>query len=259
MSFYHRVNSLVRHIFTAKHSRGFGVHSPFMYDFITNVAGEKYPSYVFDEIEKIRIQNLSDLSSIDFSDLGTGKAGNKTIAQIAQKSLKSPREGQLFYRTIKRYKCKHITELGTSLGITTLYLAASSKEICCTSFEGCEAVAALARKNADALDLKNINIIIGDINSKLEDTLNKLPLQDFFFIDANHTYEATIQYFKIILNFCHDKSIIVFDDIYWSEGMTQAWKEIIQHPRIRVSVDMYRLGFLFLNTDLNPNHYRIIF
>lgn len=258
MSFFYRAISYAGHVLKAKHSRGFGVHSPFVYDFIRNVTGERHPSYIFDEIEKIRQDNLSDNTSINFPDWGTGQSGKRTVSEIARKSLKRPLEGQLLFRTIRRYNCKHVTELGTSLGITTLYLAASSKEICCTSFEGCDDVAAIARKNAEKLKQQNINIFTGNIDETLEPTLKLLPPQDLFFLDANHTYEATIQYFETILNFCHNKSIIVVDDIYWSEGMTQAWKEIMKHPRIRVSVDLYHLGFLFLNTELHPKHYRII-
>lgn len=202
---------------------------------------------------------LNDGRTIFVRDLGTGPDRQRRIAEIAGKSLKKPRLAQLLFRIAEKYQCRNITELGTSLGITTLYLASSSSQIKCITFEGCPQTAAIARQNFEKAGKQNIRIIEGNIGGMLTKTLSSAPLQDLIFMDANHSYEATLEYFNQCLNFCHDKSIIVLDDIYWSDGMARAWNEIKENQRVTSTVDIYHMGFVFLNPDLNKQHYKIVF
>lgn len=202
---------------------------------------------------------LNDGRTIFIRDLGTGHDRQRKIAEIAGKSLKKPRYAQLLFRIAEKYRCRNITELGTSLGITTLYMASSSSQITCITFEGCPQTAAIARQNFEKAGKQNIRIIEGNIGGMLTKTLSSAPLQDLIFMDANHSYEATLEYFNQCLNFCHDKSIIVLDDIYWSDGMARAWNEIKENQRITSTVDIYYMGFVFLNPDLNKQHYKIVF
>lgn len=255
----YRAIQFLWHMLRAKHTGGFGVHSPFIYDFIKNVVETKHPSYAFEPIENIRKELQHNHTTIVSRDFGANKNKQRTLSNITRNTLKSAREAQLLFRTIERYKCRNITELGTSLGLTTLYLASSSKHICCTSFEGCDQLALWAENNAKKLQLTNIHIVIGSIDNTLTPTLERLPPQDFVFMDAHHEYEASIKYFKTILNFCHENSIIVFDDIYWSKDMTRAWKAIQNEPAVRATVNLFHMGFIFLNPELHRQHYRIYF
>ena len=87
--------------------------------------------------------------------------------------------------------------------------------------------------------------------------LKKIKQLDFIFIDGNHQKEATISYFKKCLNYSNDKSIIVFDDIYWSKGMEDAWDYIKQHNRTTVTIDFFFLGVVFINNELSKEHFKI--
>lgn len=192
-------------------------------------------------------------------DLGTGHNRQRKIAGIAKKTIKNPHLGQLLFRIAEKYGCRYITELGTSLGITTLYLASSSSQMKCITFEGCPQTAAIARQNFAKAGRQNISIIEGDIGEKLSITLSAVPPQDLIFIDANHSFEATMEYFNQCLNFCHDETIIVLDDIYWSDEMARAWQEIKANQHVTTTVDIYYMGFVFLKPELNKQHYKIVF
>jgi hypothetical protein len=39
--------------------------------------------------------------------------------------------------------------------------------------------------------------------------------------------------------------MLIFDDIYWSEGMKQAWAQIKAHPQVTVTVDLFWIGLVF--------------
>jgi predicted O-methyltransferase YrrM len=77
--------------------------------------------------------------------------------------------------------------------------------------------------------------------------LNKVL--DFAYFDANHRFEPTVQYFEDCLPYIQNDSVFIFDDIYWSEGMTRAWEHIKAHPRVTLTVDLFWIGLVFFRTE----------
>ena len=111
----------IKHFFLAINTGGFGVHSPFLFQFTRFVLFEKKPFYIFTEIEQLRKQLKNDKRVLDITDFGTGNNRHTTVAAIATHSLKSARQGQLLFRIANYFKVSSVLELGTSLGITTSY------------------------------------------------------------------------------------------------------------------------------------------
>jgi predicted O-methyltransferase YrrM len=245
------------HCITARNTGGFGVHSPYVYNFIQYAIREKYSYYIFDEIEKERKILQKNKKTIRVTDFGTGNNRTRQIAEIASKSLKNKKQAQFLFRIIRYLNCRHVVELGTSLGITTLYLATGNKNISCTTFEGCPETAELARQIFQKKKAKNISLIEGNINETLDIQLKKISSPDFIFIDANHQGSSLIEYFETCLNYSTTKTIIVVDDIYWSADMEKAWKTIEENPRVTTTLDLFHLGIVFLNPDLTKKHYKI--
>ena len=140
-------------------------------------------------------------------------------------------------------------ELGTSLGINTAYLALN-KDTKVYSFEGDQKVAKLAAQHLASFN--NCKLIRGNIDNTLVTFLADYEQAlDLVYFDANHTYEATLRYFNLCLPHAHEHSIFILDDIYWSRGMTKAWKEIKKHPKVIASVDIFDAGILFFDPSLN--------
>lgn len=245
------------HFITARHTRGFGVHSPFIYHFIRFVLPSKHSFYVFHSIERMRSELKADDTQIKVTDFGTGIDRTTTVRKIAGNSLKSPRYAQLLFRIVRCFKARKVLELGTSLGVTTSYLAASSSDIRCVSFEGCPQLAKLANDNFKKIGLTNIELIIGNIDLTLEKALKEIDEIDFIFIDANHRSEAVMNYFEMCLSKIHKNTVLVVDDIYWSSDMETAWKLIKEHQRVSATIDLFQLGIVFFNTDLHKKHYKI--
>lgn len=239
------------------------LHSPFVFEFYTKVLKEKKHYAEFDEIEILRKQLLSDNRIVNITDFGAGAKTNKniqrTVKDIAKKSLKKPSLAQLFFRIIKFYKFNNILDLGTSLGLTTAYLSKVDKNIKVNSFEGCSETAKIAQENFDTLSLKNIEIIVGNIDETLPKKLKEISSLDFIFFDANHRYEPTIRYFEQCLTKAHDESCFIFDDIYWSEEMKQAWQTIQNHESVSVSIDLFWVGIVFFRKKQPKQHFVLKF
>jgi len=257
MNRFRIVYKFILHFLTARNTRGFGVHSPAVYHFTKFVLNNKGLYYIFPGIEKVRSSLKKDKRELNVVDYGTGENRRETVARIASRSLKQAKYGHLLYRLTLDMKARNILELGTSLGITTAYLAASSSKIRCVSLEGCPEIADVANENFKALNINNIKIVPGDITLTLVGVLDEFETLDVVFMDANHTQEAVLSYFEQILTKVHNNSVIVVDDIYWSADMEQAWKRIKEHPRVSSTIDLFQLGIVFFNTDLNKKHYKM--
>lgn len=231
------------------------LHAPFLFDFYTNTI--KRETGELNDIEKLRKKLLKDDRLIQVIDFGKGSkhgTGNqRKISTIAETSLSPPRFTALYHRIIEQRQPKTIVELGTSFGINTLYLAQHSGSRVYT-FEGSEAIAEIAELSFEFAGAKNIEIIRGNINNTLYPALSRIPRIDLAFMDANHRYEPTMRYFELLLSKSHHKSLIVADDIHDSPEMEQAWKEMIRHPLVYVSIDLFRCGILFLDPSLNKQH-----
>lgn len=239
------------------------VHSPAVYHFITEVLDQERTYYKFGEIEYLRELYLKSKDSISFVELGAGSkklSGNtRPIAQIAKTSLSPIKTCRILFNAVKYYQCKNILELGSSLGISTAYLAAVNKDYKVISLEGNPASADIARHNAQQLALDNIEIITGSFEDTLIPTLNRMQKVDLAYLDGNHSYDATIEYFEKILPRLHENSVVVLDDIYWSDGMLNAWKKLQDHDAVRYSIDIYSSGFLFFNTNMKAKqHFTLI-
>lgn len=256
---WHYIKEFIRFRLTAKHHKGHGVHSPFVFSFIEDTLNEKNPYYSYNKIERIRKNLLSDKSSIYVNDYGTGTSKTRKVSEIAKTSLKSKKEAQMLFRFACLTQPKNIIELGTSLGITTLYLSASRPTAKIYTLEGCPNIAKIARQNFKNAKADNIISKVGNIDIELPKLLSSIDELGMVFFDANHTKEATLNYFYQCLEKANNDTIFVFDDIYWSEEMTQAWTEIHNHPAVTYSIDLFCMGIVFFNKEWIKSHFRIKF
>jgi predicted O-methyltransferase YrrM len=245
--------------FTAANGKGHGVHSPFVFEFIEKVLQDKKEYECYTKIEAIRKELFNDKWIILVEDFGAGKNlkrnEERSVSQIAQSALKPKKYAQLLFRMVNHYKPAVILELGTSLGITTAYLASGNEEAKVYTCEGSTTIAAVAQNNFNRLLLKNIELIQGNFDNTLPPLLNKLNTIDFAFIDGNHRKEPTLDYFHKLLNHSTPSTILIFDDIHWSKEMEAAWREIQQHPSVTLTIDLFFIGIVCINTDFKSKQH----
>jgi predicted O-methyltransferase YrrM len=237
----------------ASNSKGHGMHSPFVFDFILNVLNNKSNYQPPAEIEQLRKQLLSDNRLIEIQEMGAGSrihsSKKRTVSQIAKSALKSKRLAQVLFRLVKHYQPQTIVELGTSLGITTSYLSKASLASSIITIEGSDSIASIANENFRKLHCNNIQTLQGNFDNLLPSVIGQLPSIEIAYIDGNHRYEPTVNYFHQFLSKSHNQTILVFDDIHWSREMEEAWEEIKQHASVQYTVDIFFLGFVFFRKE----------
>jgi len=243
----------------------FRIHSPFVYDLYKNVISKRTTSPDFLQIESIRRELLHRYRFIKKVDLGA-KAGDLPFSQrfvrvkdIARYSSVSPRKGQFLYRLVSHFKPRTVVELGTSFGISTMYMAMGYRNSHIITMEGCPDTVSIAGHNFNRLGLGNIEEVCGNFDQKLPDILNRVGTADMIFFDGNHKKEATLRYFDMCLSHIHNNSILLFDDIHWSKGMKEAWENIREHPSVVVSIDLFSMGIVFFRKELSKEDFVLRF
>src|SRR5579863_834054 len=122
----------LRYYFTAANGRGHGIHSPFVYDLVSKVLCDKSGDPAFAAIGGLRRRLLGDDGVLEVDDMGAGSVRGslraRRVAEIARHAAKPPRIGRLLFRLAKYYRPTLVVELGTSLGLSTAYLAAGAAD-----------------------------------------------------------------------------------------------------------------------------------
>lgn len=243
----------------------FKVHSPFVFKFYTGLILDKSPQSAYSRIEKQRSLLLRQRSLLETTDFGTGSGKNeyktrfRQVRNITRNSSISPKFGALIYRLVKYAEPDEILEVGTAMGISTLYIAAAAPKSNIVTMEGCAVIAEKAQENFNHMGIGNIELVMGNFNHLIAKTVSNFDKLDFVLIDGNHRKKPTLDYFSQILPKLHPGSMVVIDDIHWSKGMEEAWDEIRKHESVTVSIDLFRTGILLFKENIAKENFVLRF
>ncbi|WP_235817913.1 O-methyltransferase [Formosa haliotis] len=236
-----------------------GVHSPFVYNLVTLCFYDKKKYSEYAKIETYKAQLIKTNTALQITDLGSGSqfttSNTRQVKQIAKQSGASLKHAKLLFRLARYFQFKHSLELGTSLGISTQALALGNTNSEIISIEGCPEISAFTSENLKQHTINNVTVKTGDFAEVIpEQNQNTF---DFVLFDGNHNKTATLHYFELLLPKIHNDTVFVFDDIYWSKDMTEAWEHIKNHPKVKVTIDTFQYGFVFFRKEQVKEHFSI--
>ena len=248
----------VRFLLLAK--RPAAMHSPYLYDLLPHAFDGKKDYYFFGEIASTRHRLSQSTIEITASDQGAGsrRKSKRTVGGFADMALSSPRQCEFLFRLVASLKPETSIELGAALGISTAHIAKAYSRGHVYAFDGNAQFIEMAREVMDEHHLQNVSFVEGEFDTTLAAHLESLPEVDFAFIDGNHRLEPAVNYFQLIRSHASDRCVIVLDDIRWSPGMLEAWNQVRQDSMVKVSIDAFSFGLLFLGDRFkDKQHYRM--
>ncbi|MBQ3656101.1 MAG: class I SAM-dependent methyltransferase [Bacteroidales bacterium] len=248
----------IKHFIYSGHWNGHRVHSPNIFNFFKGAIFYKGDvDYSLAENSRKNFINSDEkIFVLSIGAKGDGKTlKEKKISEIASRSSSYGKYGRLLQRISRYLKPQKILELGTSLGIGTLYLSAGCPTSKVITVEASKETKEFAAKNFSELGLKNIESINAKFDDCLEEILQQNPDIELIYVDGNHTKEATKKYFSLIAQYAKKETVAVFDDINWSKEMSSAWKEIKTSAAVSVSIETLRMGIVFFDKTLTEKYY----
>lgn len=245
--------------FILNSSNQHGIHSPFVYDLVTNCIYNKKKYNPYKSLNQYRMKLYANDTKILVKDYGAGsrvtKNNNRKISRIAKTAGITKKRALLLYRLTNYFQPSSILELGTSLGLATSALSLGNPNSKIITIEGCPKTALITKKHFETFNLKNIDLRINNFKDEIESFKNNRF--DLIYIDGHHQKNATLNYFNTLLKFISNNSIIIFDDINWSSGMSEAWKQIKNNPKVTITVDTFYWGIVFFKQGQAKQHFKI--
>lgn len=256
-----RIKKYIEYILFSRHRKGHGIHSPFVFELVSDVFRNKIDDDIVYTIENIRKRLLSDPGSISVNDLGSGSTRMKTslrkVSDIARYSAVTQKYGTLLFNMSRAFGTPLIIEFGTSLGISTMYLACSNPNTIVYTMEGCEETLKIASGNFLEAGIKNIRTLNGSFDDMLPVIAGQNVAPGLVFIDGDHRKESVMRYFDLIADMSDTMTVVILDDIYASDEMAEGWSEIKKHRNVTMTIDIFRMGIVFFREGLNHFDYVI--
>ena len=258
---FSKVARYLKYMLFSHHRRGHGIHSPFVFDLVSRVFRNKIDPEIILKVEQVRRKMITDKRTIPVLDLGSGSRIVKStlgrVSEIASLSPVPAKYGVFLSRMAAEFGNPEIIELGTSIGISTMYLSMSSPESKIYTIEGSPAIAEIARQNFHGSGLNNITVLEGPFDDVLPRLLSDRIVPGLVYIDGNHRKEPVIRYFNQVAEAADKNTVIIIDDINYSNEMSEAWEQIKLNEKVSISIDIFRMGICFFRDMINHNNYTI--
>ncbi len=243
----------IQYVFHASNARGHGIHSPFVYELVREVLQDRRSYDAYRQIEQVKKSLLRDHRILQVHDPGAGSIPEgsieKKVSAIAGRSVSSKKFGRLLFRLANYYHARTIIEMGSSLGISAAYLASADSSARVITLEGSPPIAGIAKETFHQLGLKNIDMVCGNFDETLDRVIVENPPADLVFLDGNHRKKPLLAYFEKFLDKMTPSSGIIIHDIHWSREMEEAWGIIRDHPRVKMSIDIFSAGLVFFREE----------
>jgi predicted O-methyltransferase YrrM len=192
-----------------------------------NVLGHISPhtgDVTFDAEGKLRPGALAEQSRAELAGVGVRALG-----------------GVFLRRLVSGTGAKRVLELGTNTGLSGCYILAGGAFL--HTIEGSAELCVIAERN-----LQRIATAYALENAWFDEALERLIAADarfdIVFVDGQHERVATEHYFERALRVTNPGGWILFDDIYWSDAMRQAWLKISADARVDLSIDLRDRGLV---------------
>lgn len=215
----------IRLIQRVRHAYGFSVHSPFAFELIKDTIYTPHSYYIYKENrEKIELLKLTKYADLKYA--------------------------ELLFRLINRFNAKNILEIGSGIGINTLYISNHSKQtsIVCIekNDEKTKKAKSLLANKMDNLMFKDVlSIKMGEFDAIFWD-LNLFPLQ------SEETLESIISFIK-------QDGFIVLNHINSNKHNKHVWQKIQKTNKLTMSFDLGSIGISFFKPSLPKICYDIFF
>lgn len=209
------------------------------------------------QIVKIKHQWDDDTSPLIDGTLpapGPFDRDSDTVAS-ASKSSEGWREQAFIHSCVLMASPKTVLEIGTNVGVSSAYIASALKARGSGRVHTIDASpyrVRMAKRLHKELDLDNVDYTIGLFYEVLPKVLESLPPIDMAFVDGQHEYQATVDFYDMIARRSAPGAVLLFDDIFYSDGMKRAWSEIQANPRCFAVSELGNIGIMMLKGEATP-------
>lgn len=211
---------------------------------------EKEKSH-FTNCENHREKLLSSNEVISYEIFNSDRTA--IVKDICKKAASSKSWCRLIYNLIAKTNSQVVFEVGTNLGISGTYILHALSDRSSRQFvtlEGLSQLCKIAGNAFEKIESKdNFTIWQGLYENTFDKAVDSIGKLDCGFIDGNHQYEPTLEYFAKLEPLIQEQGLLIFDDINWNNGMQKAWTEIKSSEKVTFSIDLHEIGIAIIDRN----------
>lgn len=223
---YRLSKPVTRVLYKIRHHKGHGIHSPFVFNFITKVIEEKTPYYAYNDIS-------------DYL--------NACNIQVDEDN----KVNKLSFKTANYFNAKKILELGAGEGLNTLYITAASLAPHCVSVE------------TNPQKLEKAQKLYDKWNRDIYLTSEEYPELDFtpdcIFLNLRNYNVDEERLIPYLLSCVNEDSFIFIDGIRTNRKQQMLWKQLVRCEEVVLSLDLFHIGILFFDKKFYKRNYKLSF
>ena len=207
---------------------------------------------VFQNLEVFRHELKNNQAEIDYSVFGQP---SRKVSEIYNTAASPEIWSRFHYLLAKNLRAKTYLEVGTNLGVSGSYILSALSQYKDSKFitmEGLNQLSNIAENQFQKIvEPHQFQILRGMYGQTFPELMELPVLFDLLFIDGNHKYGPTLNYFQQLKNKIAKTAVFVFDDIYVGSEMQAVWKKIKADPEVNFTVDLYKLGIVVIDRNEN--------
>ncbi|MDD4514413.1 SAM-dependent methyltransferase [Massilibacteroides sp.] len=231
-----------------RYRKGHGVHSPFVFNFITKVIDERAPYYCLNDIELTRRKIFYE-----------EKKDTLPLRELIQQSVISSRCGALLMRITNYFKPHTVFQIGSVTGFASLYLSSYSSNVETFVLEEIPERVSANRLVFDKHKAKNIQLIEDNCRDNLAQMLKNKENPDLIYFDFLNDTDLNRYAFETCLPYCGETTVLIIAGIKANKEMEKFWEELLSHPQVGVTIDVFEFGIVFFNLKLHKKNYIVSF
>ncbi|MDR1879743.1 MAG: class I SAM-dependent methyltransferase [Tannerellaceae bacterium] len=185
--------------------------------------------------------------------------GDKAVGRLVRREAVDPKRGALLFRIAHYFKVRNIVQIGSCMGLSTLYLTSYNGGLRCVVLERVPAYASVSRQVYDEAARTPVDLRVGDCKALLPEALIELERVDLVYVHTLFEENDMEWLFNACLKYVHTRTICIFDGIKATAGMRKFWKTVCAHPDVTVTVDLYSMGVVFFDRKWHKRNYTVYF
>lgn len=235
----------------ARHRRGHGIHSPFLFRLITEVveSRKRLPEYTIFKGLKNKVLNLLDdfqnpLLTEIYHQLNLHPSKPRKLYKKVELPL---RYGKVVFRLIRYFKPSTIINYGPTFGVNLAVMALANNDSIIYQSISDPAYKLISKELIKDSAISNIQFV----------TENSVPEANPEFIMINYSDNPILSRSVVqkYLRMHGDDRVLIIRGIHESQEMETIWQEMIVNESVRVSLDLFEIGIALFRKGLQKENF----
>jgi len=247
----YRFRSKIIYLFRARHRKGHGIHSPFLFRLITSVIENDgfFSAYKLLDAAEENVENMLSILDVDNREDCSAACNGNFVPLIPRLHALPRRFNKLLFRLVNDFGPQKISFHGNTFGVTLLALALADSRIKLEAQLANRQARSFCRRLVEVYEMNNI--IVNEIDAETD--------SDFVVVQNPQDPKACHRILARILDQTELDAVVILCGIHTSKEMEAVWDSYRMMQQTRISLDLFEIGIYICKKGLQKEDFVVRF